>query len=363
MDKPVILQQYHQNQVNNGGPATGALLLINSYLNKKYDFAIMNETHLFSEGIFKQFLYFYKTIREIKPDLVHIRGVQSEGFYGVLACKLLRRKVIMSVHGLYIDSSGMGPIKRFIFKHIFEKYALRNADAVYCVCKYAAGRDYIRRNTKGHLVGYIHNAVPIWDLNDKPVLRNSFRDYLGCLDSDVVFSYVGRVTEEKGMKFLLEAFERIAKNNPNAKLCLAGDGNYLEAINSKYSDLIAQKRIILLGKTKKVKEFLCASDVFVFPTLHENLSNSLLEAGVVGLPIIATNVGGNPEIIADEEMGILVEPSNTESLYTSMLELLTDANKRFSMGKKVQVFVNTNFSPQKVFSEIEKAYDSVLSSY
>lgn len=357
--KPIILQQYFDAQQNNGGPATGARLLINSSLREKYDFPIMDKTYPLKSGFLKQFRYFYSTIKRIQPDIVHIRGVQSEGFYGVLAAKLLGKKVVMSVHGLTSDLIGISGVKRFLFTHIFEKFALKKADLVYCVCKYAAERKYIKDNTD-HLYGYIHNAAPQWDVQDKSVIRNKIREDLGLSEDDIVFTYIGRITKDKGIDVLLHSFEHLRKDYPSAKLCLGGIGALVPLIEKQYHELVSSNSIFLLGRVSNVQEILCASDVFVFPTLHENLSNSLLEAATVGLAIIATKVGGNPEVISERTSGLLVDPGDEMQLFFAMKELTIDKTLRAKLGNEANRVVSTKFSVSKILGEIDKVYESLL---
>lgn len=353
-----IIQQFFSHQVNNGGPATGYLLLRDSYMSEKYEFVEMSD-HYKSLLNLKLFLYYFKTIREQKPDLVHIRGVQLEGFWGVLAAKLQRRKVIMSVHGLVGDLLGISPIKRFLFRYLFEKYALKKADCVYCVCAYAANRTYIIKQTK-HLYGYIHNAAPDWTLDDKESLRKALRDRMGVTEDDLLYTYVGRLTTEKGVEVLIHSFIQLREKTFPVKLCLVGDGHLYSIIAEQYEALVNSGIIILAGKQSQVKSFLCASDVFVLPSFHENLSNSLLEAATVGLPIIATGVGGNGEIVEDGKTGLLVGANNEKELLVSMQKLYSEPELRKTLGHNASVKVSNEFSKEKIINEIDSVYCRVI---
>lgn len=358
--KKVILQQYFKTQINNGGPATCAVLLMNSFLKRKYEFKAMDESHNFWENPLKQLFYFYKTIKQEKPDLVHIRGVQLEGFYGVLAAKLAGVKCVMSVDGLMIDAQNIGKVKRFVFKRILEPFALKHADLTYCVCQYAADRAFVQQHTK-HLYGCIHNAAPIYDLSNRENERINKRKALGIADNEIVLTNIGRITREKGIHVLVESFAQITKKHNNVRLCIAGMGDYIHEIETNYSRLIAEGKILLLGKISDVKETLLASDVFVFPTLHENLSNSLLEAATVGLPIIATNVGGNPEVIEHNKSGLLINPDNVGELTDALLQVIEDSSLRTDLGKQAVVKIESEYTQEKIFERMAEMYDKVLS--
>lgn len=358
--KKVILQQYFKSQINNGGPATCAILLMNSFLKDKYEFVPMDGWFPFKTGFIKQFLYFYKTIKEVKPDLVHIRGVQLEGFYGILAAKLLGVKSVLSVDGMMIDAQHIGKLKRSIFKYILEPFALRNADLTYCVCKSASERDFVRKNTK-NLYGYIHNAAPLYDLSNKECIRELKRKDLNLDENKILITNIGRITKEKGIHILLESFSNLQKEFDNIVLCIAGNGDYIAEIEDKYIDLINEQKILLLGKISDVKETLVASDIFVFPSFHENLSNSLLEAATVGLPIIATNVDGNPEVIDNNDSGLLVPVNDVEELTKALERLIVDKELRVRLGLNAQNKISKEFSQSKIFDDMSKMYEKLLS--
>ena len=352
--KPKILQQFFDKQINNGGPATGAILLLNSNLKEKYNFITMDKTYPFQGISLKLFFYFYRTIKYHKPDIVHIRGVQSVGFFGVLAAKLLRCKVVMSIHGMSIDSSSTHGVKRLLYKFIFERFAL-----VYCVCEYACKRPYIQNNAK-YLYGYIHNAAPKFEniINNKNI--KSYRDKYGIIEDDIVVTIISRVTQEKGLGVLIKSIPTILETNNKVKFIIAGEGDYLPIVEKNLDIYIKTNRVQLLGKISNVNEVLLASDIFVFPTFRENLSNSLLEASVTGLPIITTNVGGNPEIIINKKTGIIIEPNNTEQLIRAVLTLAGNRDLRMKYGKNALKYMEDHFSQNYVFEQMSNMYDSLL---
>ena len=148
--------------------------------------------------------------------------------------------------------------------------------------------------------------------------------------------------------------------NPGVKFILGGDGDYLENFNDSLSSQIERGQVILPGKVNNVRDFLFASDIYVFPTLHENFSNSLLEACSAGLPCVATNVGGNGEIIKDRQTGLLVEPMNSSVLKDSLDLLIYDKLLREDYRKKAKEFVASNFSQEKVFSDMAEMYNYVM---
>lgn len=357
--KPLVMQHYSSQQINNGGPATGALLLMNSDLKDEFTFIPLIQEYAPHGFNIKLLIELYKNIKNASPDILHIRGLQSDGFYGLLAGKLAGcKRIVVSVHGIYSDSSGLKGFKKWIFKSVIEPFTLRHADLVYCVCDYATKRPIILNYTK-NLYGYIHNAAPDYSHVLKNDARKSIREEFGIDENDILAISVGRITIDKGFKVLLKSILKIKNTADNLKFFVVGEGDFLDEMKNEIQEYHL-KNIFFLGKRSDVSKLLFASDFFVFPTLHENLSNALLEASAASLPIIATNVGGNPEVIKNNVTGVLINPNNEKELTEKILLLSKDANLRNRLGKAAYINIQENFSQKKIFEQIENMYKSIL---
>lgn len=356
---PLVMQHYSKNQIHNGGPATGALLLINSKLRKKYNFVPLEQTFA-PHGINLKLLHnLYKKIKRAKPDILHIRGLQSEGFYGVLAGKLAGcEKIVVSVHGLYGDDSSCQGFKKWIFSNIIEPLTLKMADLVYCVCEYATKREIIYKNAS-NLYGFIWNAAPDYSQYNKKEIRNKVRKKLKINDEDIVVITVSRISKDKGFDYLIDAIKKINTNN-NIKFLIVGDGPYLNVVKENLREDIVKGNVVLLGKSDKVPELLLSSDIFVFPSLHENLSNALLEACSASLPCIATNVGGNPEVIIHKHTGIIIDPYNSTQLKEGIETLAESERLRLEYGRRAYERIKKEFSQEIIFEKIDSMYSSLL---
>jgi glycosyltransferase involved in cell wall biosynthesis len=116
----------------------------------------------------------------------------------------------------------------------------------------------------------------------------------------------------------------------------------------------------MTGARSDILDVLNASDLFVFPTLHENFSNSLLEAGVAGKAVIATEVGGNPEIIRHNTTGLLVPPNQSEDLADQIHLLVSNPQLRLSLGECLRDHVNKNFSLDSIVPQYDRLYSDLL---
>jgi len=356
---PKVLMYYSYGD-KIGGPLTYINTVINSKLKEKYDFATCYQNQAPGGWDGKMLKRMTEQIKKEKPDIVHVHGAQSEGFYGVLAAKRAGCKhIVMTVHGFAFDDSGCKGIKHFLYKNIIEPYSLRRSDSVYCVCKFASERNIVKKNCGKRSCGYIHNPVPVLKVEEN---REALRQRYGIEQNDTVFAISGRFAKDKGFPVLAEAVKILNKNTDIPfKLLVIGDGNYKNTFSEIMKEEIASGQVILAGHTNRVADYLAASDVFVFPSYHENLSIALLEACASALPCIVSNVGGNAEIVTDGENGFVIDGFEPEKYAEKMKYFLENKTQIISMGDKAKYVVQTEFSIEKMCEKIDEVYKNALS--
>ncbi|OGZ97159.1 MAG: hypothetical protein A3G49_05910 [Candidatus Sungbacteria bacterium RIFCSPLOWO2_12_FULL_41_11] len=176
-------------------------------------------------------------------------------------------------------------------------------------------------------------------LNLKPTIT-----LLGCITE---------FTKNKGIRYLIESVKEL----PNTvHLTLIGGGEERGQMEKFAKDLEVSKRIHFLGFKDGAAKYLKAFDIFVFPSIKEGLPYALLEAGIAELPIIATNVGGIPDIIDDGENGLLVEPKNPAALAEAIKKLLENKETREQFGQKISQKIKTEFSFEKMLEKTKNLY-------
>lgn len=353
--KKPIVAMYYSFSDKIGGPLTYINTLMNSELKEEVDFRTLFQNKA-PKGINLSLLReMVRQLKEMKPDIVHVHGVQSEGFYGVLAARLAGcRRIVLTVHGFAFDDSHCKGVKHFLYYHFVEPYAIRHADKVYCVCEFAANRDIVRQNIKNTNCGTIYNPVPVL----KPEhTRAEVRKELGIADDDVVFAFSGRVTKEKGLDIIAQTVELLRKRNVTSyRVVIIGDGGYMQTFKEQTSAAIADGNVILIGRSDHVADYLFASDVFLFPSYHENLSIALLEAGSAGLPCIVYDAGGNAEIVKNEQTGFVVKEQNPEKYADCMEMMIRDSAKRTEMGVKIREDIHERFSLKVICKQVQEVY-------
>ena len=257
----------------------------------------------------------------------------------------------MAVRGSSCDAINISKAFYFIFRHIIEPITLRLTEITHTVCTEMSEKKMLKDNMH-KFGGVIYNMAPLNMKDTEPLSREE----LGVANEDVVLIYTGRLIDDKGIPFLLKAMSETAHNQ---KLLLVGDGPHKSDYEKKCQELGISERVIFLGNREDVFQLLAASDIYVFPTLHENLSNSLLEAGTMKLPMIATSVGGNPEVIDDGVEGILVKVESSDTLRDAIEELTVDSGKRKAMGEAAFRKMEKVFAPEVILAQIDKIFESI----
>jgi len=174
-----------------------------------------------------------------------------------------------------------------------------------------------------HLGGTIPVRIP---LGVHPAFTDKERRY----SSGKVLAYVGRLIHAKGVQDLLYAFELVKQYIPEASLTIVGDGDYRSELEE-----LADTGVTFLGELpqERVADVLATADVFVHPSYSEGQPSAVAEASAVGLPVIATDVGGTRELVEDGVTGYLVKPRDARMLASRILYLLTDTDKARCMGR------------------------------
>src|SRR5262249_815838 len=175
-----------------------------------------------------------------------------------------------------------------------------------------------------------------------------------------VVGTVGRMHEVKDQLTLVRAFLHMLSTMPQAcmwlRLVIIGDGPLREAARQLLRAADAESLAWLPGERQDSPDIMRALDVFVLPSLREGLSNTILEAMASGLPVVATRVGGNPELVADGNTGLLVPPRDPGALANAMSLLLADPRKAQTFGAAGKHRVETEFSLARMVRETEDLY-------
>lgn len=171
---------------------------------------------------------------------------------------------------------------------------------------------------------------------------------------------VGRLATQKGHQYFLRAATEVLKKVPKTKFLIVGGGSLEKRLRKLAVRLRIEKRVSFLGPRRDLEKILPRLDILVLPSLWEPLGNVLLEAMVFSRPVIATRVGGIPEIVENGVTGILVPPKNSQKLAEAMVFLLQNPEIARRMGREGRERVKRYFSLERLVKEVEEVYDRIL---
>ncbi len=296
----------------------------------------------------KCIIWTYKQILSFKPDVV-ISYHEMSDLLNIVVSTLpfTSHKTVSSKRDMGLKLNGsLG----FLMKMINRRFS-----AITAPSKSIINLVNSEFNGRSEFTHVIPNGLNLADYGQEYSQRNHLKERLGLPVNKKIIITIGWLRPGKGHEYLLKAFSKL--NNKN-DLCLVllGRGEDKQKLEDLSVELNIVSNVIFAGVQGNVNEWLSVSDVAVSSSLSEGLSNALVEAAASQLPIVATNVGGNPEIVEDGVNGYLVKSQSSDSLLSALLLLLNDNNKMMLMGQNSRIKAEKEFSIEKMVSSLESLY-------
>lgn len=301
-------------------------------------------------GIIIFWLKAFPFLKRINPDVIHAQGI-SMGMPGFLAKKFLGKPYI-------VWGRGFGVYFPWLFKNQISKLVLGNANAVIALTEDMKGK---MERICNRDVCVIPNGIDLEGFQDLPT-KEVARESLGLDNNDRIVLLVANLRPVKGVRYLIEAINIVRSTETKVRLLLMGDGEERQNLEAVVKSLNLEDCVSFTGKVpnEKVSEYMAASDVFVLPSLSEGFPMVILEAMASGLPIVATKVGGLPEIIEDGENGFLVQPKNPQQIAERVLLFLNNSELAEQISKNNQQKAK-EYSWENIAQRLEDIYYSCLS--
>ncbi len=304
-------------------------------------------------------LAFGRLVRVLKEKRIHIihAHVPEMGVIGWVAGKLAGVPVICF-------TMNNPPDKEPAVHRRWHIWAARLCDHTVCA-SYRVRQSLEKRLPRlaKERVGMIYNAIAHPDTiprTDEKTIRK-IREEVQCNQGEKLLVCVARLTEQKGHTVLLEAFRKIRDQGHPVKLALVGDGELEPVLRRQASSLKLDRHICWMGRRNDVYDVLQSSDIYVSTSRWEGLNISMLEAMAIGLPVVASDIGGHTEAVQKDETALLVPGENPGAFANAVGRLLEDNALARSMGEKGRQRVQEHFITAVMSQCYQKVYRELLS--
>lgn len=291
-------------------------------------------------------------IRRERIDLVHSQ-LYHANYYGRLAARKAGIPVVASIQNTYSNHK--------LHRQLINWYLGRHTAAI------IVGSEDIRRDVMrfDHVLAskieIIPNSVDL-SCSDSSLSRTEARSRLGLSEQDRVIGTIGRLEEQKGHRYLIEALDLLRQRGMTVKLLLVGDGRERQALEAQARELDLEQQVLMLGTRSDLGDLFRAMDLFVMPSLWEGLSLAMLSAMAAGLPVVATDVGGVSRVFQGDTYGFPVSPGNAAALADKIAGCFAKLALAQAKGEKGAQYVRENYSADTMVQRVQAVYERALQS-
>ncbi|MEI7620147.1 MAG: glycosyltransferase [Candidatus Falkowbacteria bacterium] len=288
------------------------------------------------------FVSLYRAVKTLQPDIVHTQ--LGGDVYGRLVAHLLKVPVIVSTE------QNVQTGENFLINHL-KKWTAKFADKIVAISE-AVKKDTVKRYAVPESkLEVIYNGLEV----NKFILTSRRPK-----SDKIILGSVGRLTRQKNYQLLIEALAELKGYNWECRL--AGEGELRADLEQRITELKLEDRIKLVGLQKDVKKFLSDLDLFILPSLWEGLGIVVLEAGLAGLPVLASRVDGICEIIKDGQNGILFNSNDKADLVLKLKKILENISQPAmdALGVDLQTDIQAHFDIRVIVKKYQKLYLNLL---
>ncbi|AVX20450.1 Glycosyltransferase involved in cell wall bisynthesis [Carboxydocella sporoproducens DSM 16521] len=296
-------------------------------------------------------------LQEKKFDLIHAHGAKA-GLISRLAAMGSKTPVLITAHNLILAGSVKG-WKGMVYK-VLER-VLAGRTTAYIAVSRAIARELEQLGARREQIHIIYNGIDTSFFSRFPFTPSQARAALGISQEAKIIGSVARFAPQKGLNYFVEMAELMAREREDLLFLLVGDGPLKPQLEEQVKISGLSKRFVFTGHVEDIRPYLRAIDVFVLPSLSEGMGISLLEAAAAGLPMVATNAGGIPEVITDGREGWLVPVADSRALAAKVGWVLDNLNLAQQIALAAKQKIETQFSLAGMIKATESVYQKIIS--
>jgi len=297
-----------------------------------------------------------KLIKKIKPDIIHLNSSKISILGGVAASisKLLitnyQLQIVYTAHG-WVFNEPM-PVWQKIFYKYAEKITAYFKEKIICVSEFDYKTALAQNICPSRKLITIHNGIAPIDF----LPRQEAREKLNLPENQFIVGSIGNLYKTKGFAYLIEATKKLIDEGIEITTVIIGEGGERKSLTELIKRHKLEDNVILAGRIPEAAKLLSAFDIYVCSSVKEGLSYTIIETMLNGLPIIATRVGGNPELIADGQTGILINSQEAGDLADKIKKLKNNPDRQQEMSTKARIKAQEEFNLGKMVKETKEVY-------
>jgi glycosyltransferase involved in cell wall biosynthesis len=303
-----------------------------------------------------------RIVREFQPQIVHTHTAKA-GFVGRLAALAQRpRPVIVHTYHGHVLEGYFGQLRTRVYRAL-ERGLARVTDRLIGVSG-ATVDDLVQLRiaprSRFQVIPLGLELEPFLTLGDEEHERRRFRDEIGAAPNDVLLVYVGRLVRIKRLDVLLKAVAEARGRGVAVRLAVVGDGEMRADLERLGSSLGLGRAVNFTGYRRDLSAIVASADIGVISSDNEGTPVSLIEMAAGARPLVATRVGGVPEVVRPE-CGLLVEPGDEMALADALVTLAGDASGRAAMGRAAREHARAKYSAERLVDDMDSLYEALLS--
>lgn len=296
-------------------------------------------------------------VKEFQPHLLHAYNATPDGYAGLLLRRRYNLPLVCSLLGADIN---VYPNYKPLTRQLTQK-VIAQADQLVAVSRALKESAEVLAQPKREIC-VIYMGCDTEAFRPNETTRERTRKFLGVSPQEKIILFIGRLVEAKGIFELVEAFSQLQSRLPKTHLVLLGDDRDRLRLENQVKQKGLNNVVHFIGARphSEMPSWLNAADLLVLPSHNEGLPNVVVEAMACGIPVVATNVGGIPEVIEDKRSGLLIEKGDIHSLASAIEDLLRNDEKRRDMGTHGRSVIEQNFSWSQSAKDLREVYDEIL---
>ncbi len=301
-------------------------------------------------------------IKTSKPDIVHLNSSKIS-ILGSLAAIGLDTKIVYTAHGWVFNEQLPAKKKRFYL--LAERFTALLKQKIICVSEFDRQSAINHNIAPKKKLSTVHNGIPDFELLFRDEARQEITqrldDFSIFLNADFVIGSIGFLYPNKGFDYLINAIRQLVERGEKPLLIILGGGPEENELKNLIEQFKIEDYVHILGETENASRLLRAFDLYVCSSVKEGLSYTVIEAMTAGLPIIATNVGGNSELITNKKEGLIIKPKNIDAITNAITTIKNNPKSAKIYAEAAHKKAVSDFEIESMIQKTKYIYDSLLS--